>query len=744
MSTHVGDIFFDAKIDRKQYDKGLSGLEKSASALSKKIGALFTIGALVKFTKDATKAGASLNAMGTIIDASLPNMTKQVDEFAKSAGAMFGLSETQAKGFVGKFASMASAMGYTEKQAYNMSTALTGLAGDVASYYHLNADEAYAKLGAVFTGETESLKSLGVVMTQNALDAFALANGFGKVTSQMTELEKTTLRYQFVMDRLKLASGDFAKYANTWSGSIATIKLNWANFMATVGQGIINVLLPLLQLIAKISNALTALGARFLSWTNKVTGKSKGLGKVKDAVSNTFGKGMQKDVNGASNSLGNVGNATKGVGNNAKKTKKEVQALKRELMGFDQITKLTKQDTNTGTTGASGAGGGGGGVDVGDVEDFTDQTTALGEAIDYLSKLKIPTALKEALDNLKSACSDLFGTLKSAGKWALDNVLKPLGEWFINDLLPPAINALANAIKVINSVLKLLGEILKPLWEPIIKPLFEFLGKVAVNSIQTLANILGTVATALDTAREKFVSFKEKWESIKEKAQELKLSLTDKFTATFDKIKEKWDGLKATTKALTLKIVDKFSDTWKKIRDHWNTVKKKFSGKKYSLTLQIVDKVTNAWKKIKNIWDKVRSRTAELKISITTAIASTYNSAVAKLRNSSIEAVKNFGYKLPYPLAQGGYVKANTPQLAIVGDNKREGEIVAPESKLEAMAKMASEGSNAQVVSLLTAILQTVNALDLDVTLDGESIKNNTVKRINNHTRSTGQLELIV
>ena len=38
-------------------------------------------------------------------------------------------------------------------------------------------------------------------------------------------------------------------------------------------------------------------------------------------------------------------------------------------------------------------------------------------------------------------------------------------------------------------------------------------------------------------------------------------------------------------------------------------------------------------------------------------------------------------------LAQGGYVAANTPQLALIGDNKREGEIVAPESKIaEAVA----------------------------------------------------------
>ena len=33
-------------------------------------------------------------------------------------------------------------------------------------------------------------------------------------------------------------------------------------------------------------------------------------------------------------------------------------------------------------------------------------------------------------------------------------------------------------------------------------------------------------------------------------------------------------------------------------------------------------------------------------------------------------------------LAEGGYVKANTPQLAMIGDNKHQGEVVAPEDKM--------------------------------------------------------------
>lgn len=71
-----------------------------------------------------------------------------------------------------------------------MSSALTGLAGDVASFYNLSHDEAYTKLKSVFTGETESLKELGVVMTQSALDQYALSKGLGHTTNAMSEQEK--------------------------------------------------------------------------------------------------------------------------------------------------------------------------------------------------------------------------------------------------------------------------------------------------------------------------------------------------------------------------------------------------------------------------------------------------------------------------------------------------------------------------------------------------------------------------
>lgn len=82
-----------------------------------------------------------------------------------------------AKKFTGTFGAMANAFGFSEKKSYKMSTALTGLAGDVASFYNISQDEAFTKLKSVFSGETETLKDLGIVMTQTALDQYALANG---------------------------------------------------------------------------------------------------------------------------------------------------------------------------------------------------------------------------------------------------------------------------------------------------------------------------------------------------------------------------------------------------------------------------------------------------------------------------------------------------------------------------------------------------------------------------------------
>ena len=58
-------------------------------------------------------------------------------------------------------------------------------------------------------------------------------------------------------------------------------------------------------------------------------------------------------------------------------------------------------------------------------------------------------------------------------------------------------------------------------------------------------------------------------------------------------------------------------------------------------------------------------------------------------------------------LAKGGWVAANNPQLAIVGDNTREGEIVTPESKIREQVELAlaKAGGMAQKIKLQIELL---------------------------------------
>ena len=145
----------------------------------------------MNFGKECIELGSDLAEVQNVVDVTFGSLNTEVNKFAEKCNySNLVLGQTVTKKYVGTFGAMAKAFNFSNKEALAMSETLTGLTGDVASFYNLSSDEAYTKLKSVFTGETETLKDLGVVMTQNALDQYALANGYGKTTSKMSEQEK--------------------------------------------------------------------------------------------------------------------------------------------------------------------------------------------------------------------------------------------------------------------------------------------------------------------------------------------------------------------------------------------------------------------------------------------------------------------------------------------------------------------------------------------------------------------------
>ena len=148
-----------------------------------------------------------------------------------------------------------------------------------------------------------------------------------------------------------------------------------------------------------------------------------------------------------------------------------------------------------------------------------------------------------------------------------------------------------------------------------------------------------------------------------------------------------------------------------------------------------------AWSGIKDIFKGIFDSLVTLAKTPLNAVIDIINHLMHKL-NSGLSAIENafsFSYDFTNPitgtrhyghygmslprvptiphLANGGYVKPNTPQLAMIGDNLHQGEVVAPEDKLKKMAIEAAMAagsgvSRAELESIINrAVMRIVAAL---------------------------------
>nr|DAU31641.1 MAG TPA: minor tail protein [Caudoviricetes sp.] len=415
----VGQIGLDLVLNKNGFDKQMAGIQNLAKKAGKMLAAAFTVKKIVDFGKECIELGSDLAEVQNVVDVVFPRMNKQIDEFAKNAAAQFGLSETMAKKFTGTFGAMSKAFGFGEKQAYDMSTTLTGLAGDVASFYNISQDEAYTKLKSVFTGETESLKDLGVVMTQTALDSYAMANGFGKTTAKMSEMEKVALRYQFVQDQLTAAVGDFSRTSDGWANQVRILKLQFDSLKATIGQGLINVLTPVIKVINTIIGKLMSLANAFKAFTEMFAGK-KGSGGASAAAS-----GMEAVTAAADK----AGAATSGVGDAAKKTAKELKGV---TTGIDELN-IIDPETDSGSSGGYSVDS----FDMGEVDTF---------AVDELDNRY--QSLIDKAKELQALFKEGFriGFQNQEGLDMIQRALKGIKKSLIEISTDPAVQEAANSL----------------------------------------------------------------------------------------------------------------------------------------------------------------------------------------------------------------------------------------------------------------------------------------------------------
>ena len=246
----IKDITKAIQQESKKWDdaaeQSTNNISDSFNGMLKKLVAGFSaakIGkALLDIGKDALQAASALEEVQNVVDVTFGSDAGKIDQWAKNAGTQFGLTETQAKKFTSTLGAMMKSAGMSGSEITEMSTDLAGLAADMASFYNLDFEEAFAKIRSGISGETEPLKQLGINMSVANLEAYALSKGITKAFNDMSQGEQTMLRYQYLMQATADAQGDFARTSDGYANSLRQLETNIESIKTALGQTFIGII----------------------------------------------------------------------------------------------------------------------------------------------------------------------------------------------------------------------------------------------------------------------------------------------------------------------------------------------------------------------------------------------------------------------------------------------------------------------------------------------------------------------
>lgn len=238
-------------------------IKKSIQQVSDKltsIGNKLTVGVtapLVAAGAASVKMASDMEEAVNKVEVAFGGAANQVLSFSDGTLNAYGIAKSTALDMAGYFGDMATSMGFSQEQAAEMSAQLVALAGDLASFKNISLEQAQTALASIFTGETESLKQLGVVMTEANLNASDMAQAMGKTTQEMTQQEKTALRMQYVLDNTTNAQGDFARTSDSTANQLRILTESLKELAAIAGQELIPMVTPI---IAKINEIIQSVG----------------------------------------------------------------------------------------------------------------------------------------------------------------------------------------------------------------------------------------------------------------------------------------------------------------------------------------------------------------------------------------------------------------------------------------------------------------------------------------------------
>lgn len=256
------------------------------SAFHKVAGAVAAIGigaAIKQQVSEAVEYASDLMEVQNVVD-TVFGENSAVNDWASNTLYAVGLNELSAKQFAGTMGAMLSSSGVAQEQIESMSMSIAELSGDMASFYNLDAEDAFTKIRSGLSGETEPLKQLGIDMSVASLEAYALSQGMEAAYSEMSRAEQTLLRYDYLLSVTGNAQGDFARTSDSYANQTKLLHENWRDFTGELAEYAIPVLAQITQRLNEFVSSLSGYVPTFvaigsIAW-NILSGILEGISTV--------------------------------------------------------------------------------------------------------------------------------------------------------------------------------------------------------------------------------------------------------------------------------------------------------------------------------------------------------------------------------------------------------------------------------------------------------------------------------
>ena len=326
------------------YSNSASRATKSTHSLASAFGKMYATYWLVfrAFGKlaEAIDISSQLTEVQNVVDVTFGSYVDKVEALADISIPQLGMSELETKKISSRFQAMGTAMGFAQGRMADMSVELTRLTADMASFYNVEQDVVAEDLEAIFTGQTRPMRQYGIDLTQATLKEWALKQGIDANIESMSQIEKTLLRYQYVMANTGAAQGDFLRTQNTWANQVRILKNNLQQLASVIGGTLINALKPLVK-------ALNVAMQHLIAFAKTV---SNALGKI-------FGWEYEAGTGGVTSDLETGADYADELAGGMDNAADAAKRLKTHLLSIDELNVLEPQKEEDSISGGGISGG---------------------------------------------------------------------------------------------------------------------------------------------------------------------------------------------------------------------------------------------------------------------------------------------------------------------------------------------------------------------------------------------------